>query len=69
MTRQSILSAWQSPLRSPHAKRLPHGRLRSNRVIGKVEPINGRLKVEATRCPRHVAPAWANEETPREINP
>src|ERR1700746_102333 len=25
MTRQLTLSAWQSPLRSPHAKRLPQG--------------------------------------------
>ena len=25
MTRQLTLSAWQSPVRSPHAKRLPQG--------------------------------------------
>src|SRR5437870_13525250 len=36
MTRQLISTNNQPLLRSPHAKRPPHGRLRPNAVIGKV---------------------------------
>src|SRR5499425_2534893 len=39
MTRKFILSAWQSPLHSPHAKRLPQGGYVQTRLPEKWGPV------------------------------
>src|SRR6516164_10401850 len=52
-TRQFILSAWQSPFRSPHAKRLPQGGyvLTAKSVKFRREDFTGLLTLPANLCP------------------